>query len=116
MVNKFNEEQEKFGLPLSTKQAIEFSQLFGFIAEVHSNTYFLEEEHQPPVSEKRVFIVPPMLPLKLPDDVKLPDDKDPQARIVYFKFSERFIPPMVYYQMLSACIDRNVKRKDNLYW
>ena len=116
MVNKFNKEQEKFGLPLSTKQAIEFAQLFGFVAEVHSNTYFLEEEHQPPVSVKRVFIVPPMLPLKLPDNVQLPDDKDPQARIVYFKFSEGFIPPMVYYQMLSACIDRNIKRQENLYW
>ena len=116
MVNRFNKEQEKFGLPLSTKQAIEFAQLFGFIAEVHNNTYFLEELHQPPVSEKRVFIVPPMLPLKLPDDVKLPNHEDPQARIVYFRFSEGFIPMMVYYQMLSACIDRNVKRKDNLYW
>ena len=116
MVNKFNKEQEKFGLPLSTKQAIEFAQLFGFVAEVHSNTYFLEEEHQPPVSVKRVFIVPPMLPLKLPDNVQLPDDKDPQARIVYFKFSEGFIPPMVYYQMLSACIDRNIRRQENLYW
>ena len=116
MVNKFNEEQEKFGHPLSTKQAIEFAQLFGFIAEVCNNKYFLEEKHQPPVSEKRVFIVPSMLPLKLPDDVKLPDDKDPQARIVYFMFPERFIPPMVFYQMLSVCIDRNIKRKDNLYW
>ena len=116
MVNKFNKEQEKFGLLLSTKQAIEFAQLFGFVAEVHSNTYFLEEEYQPPVSEKRVFIVPPMLPFKLPDNVQLPDDKDPQARIVYFKFSEGFIPPMVYYQMLSACIDRNIRRQENLYW
>ena len=116
MVNKFNKEQEKFGLPLNTKQAIEFAQLFGFIAEVHSNTYFLEEEHQPPVSAKRVFIVPPMLPFKLPDDVNLPDDKDPQACIVYYKFSEGFIPPMVYYQMLSACIERNIRREENLYW
>ena len=116
MVDKFNEEQEKFGLKLSTNQAIEFAQLFGFIAEVHNNTYLLEEDHQPPVSEKRVFIVPPMLPLKLPDDVNLPDNKDPQARIVYYKFLEGFIPPMVYYQMLSACIDRNIKRGDNLYW
>ena len=116
MVNKFNEEQEKLGLPLNTKQAIEFAQYFGFIAEVHNNIYFLEELHQPPVSAKRVFIVPPMLPLKLSDDVELADDKDPQARIVYFKFSEGFIPPMVYYQMLSACIDRNIRRKDNLYW
>ena len=116
MVNKFNKEQEKFSLLLSTEQAIDFALLFGFIAEVDSSTYFLEESHQPPVSEKRVFIVPPMLPLKLPDDVKLPDDKDPQARIVYFKFSEKFIPLMLYYQMLTVCINRNVKRKDNLYW
>ena len=116
MVNKFNKEQEKFGLLISTKQAIEFAQLFGFVAEMHSNTYFLEELHQPPVSEKRVFIVPPMLPLKLPDDVKLPDDKDPQARIVHFKFSEGFIPPMVFFQMLSACVSRNIRREENLYW
>ena len=116
MVNKFNKEQDKFGILLSTKQAIEFAQLFGFVAEVHSNTYFLEELHQPPVSAKRVFIVPPMLPFKLPDDIKLPDDNDPQARIVYFRFSEGFIPPMVYYQMLSTCIDRNIRREENLYW
>ena len=116
MVKKFNEEQEKFGLPISTEQAIEFAQVFGFIAQVNSSTYFLEELHQPPVSKKRVFIVPPMLSLKLPDKVKVPEDKDPQARIIYFKFPEKFIPLMVYYQMLTACIDRNVKRQENLYW
>ena len=116
MVNKFNKEQKKFGLPLSSDQAIEFAQLFHFMAEVNSSTYFLEESQQPPVSQKRVYIVPPMLSLKLPDDPKLPDDKNAQARIVYFHFPERFIPPMVFYQMLTACIDRNIKRKENLYW
>ena len=116
MVNKFNKEQEKFGLPLTTDQAIEFAQLFDFMAEVNSNTYFLEELQQPPPSKKRVFVVPPMLSLKLPDDLNLPDDKNPQARIVYFKFPEGFIPPMVFYQMLTACIDRNIRRNENLYW
>ena len=116
MVSKFNKEQEKFGLSLSTEQAIEFTQLFGFITLVNSNTHFLEESHQLPVSKKRVFIVPPMLPLRLPSNIELPDDKTPQARIVYFKFSEGFIPRMVYYQMLGACIDRNIKRKEQLYW
>ena len=116
MVNKFNAEQKKFGLPLSTKQAIEFAQLFGFVAEVHHNTYFLEEMYQPPDSKQRVFIVPPMLPLQLPTYVKVPDDQAPQARIVYFKFPEEFIPLIVYYQMLSACIDRNIRRQEDLYW
>ena len=116
MVDKFNKEQEKFGLPLTSKQAIEFAKLFGFIIKVNSNTYFLEEDDQPPSSENQVFIVPPMLPLKPPDDVQLPKDNDPQSRIVYFKFSEGFIPLMIYYQMLGVCIDRNIQHGDDLYW
>ena len=116
MVKKFNAEQEKYGLSISTKQAIEFAQLFGFVAEVHQNMHFLEEKHQPPSSKNKIFIAPPMLPIKLPANVKVPDDKAPKACIVYFKFPEGFISPMVYYQMLSACIDRNIKRQENLYW
>ena len=116
MVNKFNKEQEKFGLPLSTNQAIEFAQQFGFIVEVNNNTCFLEESQQPPMSNKRVFIVPPMLPLKLPDDVNLPEDRNSQTRVVYFKFLEGFIPLMVYYQILGVCIGRSIKRNEHLYW
>ena len=116
MVGKFNKEQGKFGLPLTSKQAIEFAQLFGFVTEVNRSTFFLEEEEQPPDSENKVFIVPPMLPLKLPDDVQLPTDDDPRARIVYYKFSEGFIPLMVFYQMLGACIEKNIKQEEDLYW
>ena len=116
MVGKFNKEQEKFGLPLTTEQAIEFAQQFGFIVEISNNTYFLEEKLQPPAGEKKTFIAPPMLPLQLPEDIKLPKDSDPQARIVYFKFSEGFIPEMVYYQVLGSCIERNIKRNEDIYW
>ena len=116
MVEKFNKEQEKYGLPLTTKQAIEFAQLFGFITEVNSSTYFLEEVDQPPASDGKVFIVPAMLPLKLPDYVQLPKDSDPQARVVYFRFLDGFIPLMVYYLMLGACINRNIKQGEDLFW
>ena len=116
MVGKFNKEQEKFGLPLTTEQAIEFAQQFGFIVEISNNTYFLEEKLQPPASGKKTFIAPPMLPLELPEDINLPQDSDPQARIVYFKFSEGFIPEMVYCQVLGSCIDRNIKRNEDIYW
>ena len=116
LVRKFNKEQGKFGLALTTEQAIDFAQQFGFIVEVSNNTYFLEEKYQPPTSKKKTFIAPPMLPLELPKNVQLPKDHDPQARIVYFKFSEGFIPLMVYYQVLGSCIDRNIKRNEDLYW
>ena len=116
MVNKFNKEQEKIALPLSSNQGIEFAQLFDFIVEVNSSTFFLEEDDQPTVSNERVFIVPPMLSLELPDGVEFPDDRSPQVRVVYFRFPERFIQPMVFYQMLSACVDRNIKVEEDLYW
>ena len=116
MVNKFNKDQEKFGLSLSTEQAIEFAQMFGFIAEVNSTTRFLEESHQLSRSDERVFIVPAMLPFDLPSNIKLPDDKNLDARIIYFKFSEEFIPKMVFYQMLGACISRNIEKEDPLHW
>ena len=116
MVDKFNEvnkERRKFCFSIKTQQAIEFAQLFGFIAEVSNSTYFLEESHQLPDSNKRVYIVPPMLPMDLPDNAE-DQDNHPEVRIVYFKFPDGFIPLMVYYHMLTACIKRSVERKENL--
>ncbi|XP_065902538.1 uncharacterized protein [Dysidea avara] len=116
MVEKFNKDQKQFGFPLSTKQAIEFVELFGFVAEVNNSIYFLEEEFQLPKQQTRVFIVPPMLPWDLPQpSSKLPADKDKNACIVYFKFPDNFIPLMVFYQMLATCIDRNIKQEEDLY-
>ena len=116
MVNKLNIEQKNFGLPLTTEQAIEFAQQFGFIVEINNYTYFLEGKLQMPASGKKTFIVPPMLPLELPEDTKLPTDNDPQARIIYFNFPEGFIPEMVYYQVLGFCIARNMKRNETVCW
>ena len=118
MVSKFNKEQNKSGLSINTKLATDCARLFEFIVEVSGNIYFLEEKnYSPPVSSKRAFIVPSMLPLELPDSADLPEDKDPQARVVYFKFSEEFIiPPFIYYYVVGACIDRNIERQENMYW
>ena len=113
MVNKFNIDQGEFGLLLTTQQAIEFAVQFG---EINNDTYFLESKLQMPTSGKKTFIVPPMLPIELPEDTKLPNDSDPQARIVYFNFSEGFIPEMVYYQVLGFCVARNMKRNEIICW
>ena len=112
MVQKFNKDQ---GFPLTSEQATEYVKLFGFIAEVDSSTYFLEEKLQPPKQQGKVFIVPTMLPWNSPDaETKLPTDGDENVCIVYFTFPDHFIPLMVFYQMLAACIDRNVKQSQHL--
>ena len=85
---------KKFGFPLTTKQATEFVELFGFIVEVDSSTHFLEEKLQPPKREDKVFIVPPMLPWNFPEAAtKLPADKNENVCIVYYNFPDHFIPP-----------------------
>ncbi|XP_065894341.1 uncharacterized protein [Dysidea avara] len=115
MAQKFNLDQKKFGFPLTTKQAIEFVGLFGFIAEVDNSTYFLEEKIQLPKQEDKVFIVPSMLPWNLPQTgINLPADNDENVCVVYFKFPDHFIPLMVFYQMLAACINRNIKQSEYL--
>jgi len=112
MVQKFNKDQ---GFPLTSMQATDYVKLFGFIAEVNSSTYFLEEEEQPPKQQGKVYIVPLMLPWNSREsETKLPSERDENVCIVYFKFPEHFIPLMVFYQMLAACIDRNVQQNENL--
>ena len=112
MVQKFNEDQ---GHTLTIEQATDYVKLFGFIAEVNASTYFLEEELQPPKQQGKVFIVPPMLPCNLPEaEAKLPPDGEKNVCIVYFNFPDHFIPLMVFYQMFAACIDRNIRRSENL--
>ena len=117
MVNKFNEEQGGFGLPLSTEQAMEFAKLFGFIVELNNDIYFLEESIQPPFDcKKNFFIAPSLLPLEFPIHVELADDRDHRNRIVYFRFVEGFISPMVFRQVVSACIRRNIDYQQHICW
>ena len=117
MVNKFNKGQNTFGFPVTTERATAFVKQFGLIAEINSTTHFLEEEWQPPATEDKAYIVPHMLPWKLPVSAtvaKAPADSDKNACIVYFKFPKEFISLMVFYQTFATCIDRNTQRHEDL--
>ena len=66
MTEKFNREQKQFGVTLSPEQVISLVKHFKLVAQTNKNTLFLEENFQQPVKTEDVFIVPSMLPIKLP--------------------------------------------------
>ena len=114
MTQRFNEDQRQFGVSLTTEQVVSLIKHFKLVAQIDTNTRFLEETVPLPKNDGNVFIVPSILPLELPDKVKLPSHGDKYACIIHFIFPEHFLPLMVFYQLLAFCIERNVGKKEDL--
>ena len=116
MLQMFNELHGAVGCKFSFDQAVSFLVKFGFIAEISRATEFLEERHPwSKEAEKRVFIVP----------AQLPEDKG-EKRLsflskrcvwsIHYAFPGGFISLTVFHQMVTACINWNGKRKQNIAW
>ena len=115
MTQMFDEHQQHFGVSLTSEQVINLIKHFKLVAQIDTNTRFLEEEVPLPVNDGKVFIVPSILPLKLSNsEVTLPSHGDKYACIVHFIFPEHFLPLMVFYQLLTFCIERNIERREDL--
>jgi len=114
MTQRFNEDQKQFGFSLEPREVIGLVKHFKLIAGVDKNARFLEEARHPMLGndEKEVYIVPSMLPLNLPDNTTLPSPKDKHSCVVHFMFPARFLPLMMFYQLLSDCIERNITKKN----
>ncbi|XP_065883436.1 uncharacterized protein [Dysidea avara] len=108
MTQRFNEDQQQFGLSLTSEQVINLVKHFKLIAEINRNTRLPGNKIQIPLNDKKMYIVPSMLPLNLPDHIKLPSPKDKHACVIHFEFHERFLPLMMFYQLLADCIERNI--------
>jgi len=115
MTQKFNVDQRHFGLSLTSEQVVGLIKHFKLVAQTNRHTRFLEENIQQPMNNGEVFIVPSMLPIKLPNSkIKLPSHKDKHACIVHFLFPGHFLPLMIFYQLLTCCIKRNIQRNEDL--
>ena len=115
MTQKFNENEQQFGMSLSSKQVINLIKHFKLVAEIHTDTRFLDESVPLPINDGKVFIVPSILPLESPnDEARLPSHGEKHSCIVHFIFVEHFLPLMVFYQLLTLCIERNVQKREDL--
>ena len=113
MLELFNSADNSF--KVFSKEAIDLMKKFGFVAQIKQTTRFLEEEKCFGENEE-VLIVPSLLPEDTINTKPLPLEGDPNVMVVFYKFPDQFIAPMIYNNMVAECISWNAKRNKNLLW
>jgi len=113
MLDLFNKVDTSFKLLL--KEAIDLMKKFGFVAQIKRSTRFLEED-EGFEEEEDILIVPSLLPEDINNKKPLPLESDPNVLVVYYRFPDHFISPMIYNNMIAECITWNAERNKNLMW
>ena len=115
LLHMFNEQQRTVGCQIFFDQAVAFLVNFGFIAEISITTEFLEEFHPWSENEKRVFIVPSLLPEGIRER-RVSFIKEKNAWSIHFVFVDGFIPLIIFHHMISLCINWNERKKQSIAW
>ena len=114
MLEKFNSSERKAGFEIQREQTVDLIKKFGFVAQVTPKAKFLEEATI--TNEKEIFIVPSLLPEDTTNQQIIPEEKDTNVRVVYFYLPDHFLPPILFDQMVTKCIDRNEFKREKIIW
>ena len=114
MLEAFNTSEKAVGSEIEQKQTIDLMKKFGFVAQVTPKAEFLEEANI--TNENEIFIVPSLLPKDTANKKQIPKDEKGNVRVVYFYFPDQFLPPMLFDQMVTKCIDRNEFKSETILW
>ena len=104
------------GYQIKQRAAVDLMKRFGFLAEISPKTKILEEDVEIITQEKALYIVPSLLPDDADHQKRVPERNDENVRIIYFQFPEKFLPPMLFNQVVAMCINRNEDKQQQLIW
>ena len=96
---------------VTKQQVVDILLCFHLLACI-TNAWFNEEGIPSLPDHGDTFIVPCLLPQH--DDISVPNTV--KERIVYFKFSNGFVPTSLLNQLIAKCVCRNVKQNNRLLW
>ena len=102
------------GYPIKQHEAVDLMKWFGFLAQISPKTKILEEEVD--MAEKEMYIVPSLLPDDPTNQKRIPEKNDNNVRIIYYYFPDKFLPPMLFNQVVTMCINRNEDKREDLLW
>ena len=114
MLEKFNTSERVGGFEVQREQSVDLIKTFGFVAQVTPKAKFLEEAKI--TNEKEIFIVPSLLPEDTTNQQQIPEVDDTTVRVVYFYLPDHFLPPILFNQMVTKCIDRNEFKRETILW
>ena len=104
------------GYQIQQNEAVDLMKWFGFLTQISPNTKILDKEVKIFTREKKLYVVPSLLPDDKKDQ-KGPTEKDNEnVRIVYYHFPDGFLPPMLFNQIVAMCINRNEEKREDLIW
>ena len=114
MLQSFNKSENVAGFEVERDHTIDLMKKFGFVSQVTPKAKFLEEAKIS--KEKEIFIVPSLLPEESTDKQPQPEEKESNVRVVYFYLPDHFLPPILFDQMATKCIDRNEFKCETILW
>ena len=114
MLTSFNNSEKVAGYEVEREQTVDLMKKFGFVSQISSKAKFLEEARIP--NEKEIFIVPSLLPEDTINQQPIPAENDSNVRVVYFYLPDHFLPPILFDQMVTKCIDRNEFKRETILW
>ena len=63
-----------------------------------------------------MYIVPSLLPDDTTNQKRIPEKHDDNVRIIYYYFPDEFLPPILFNQVATMCINRNEEKREDLLW
>ena len=114
MLEAFNNSEHVAGSEVERKQTVDLMKKFGFVAQISPKANFLEETKI--ANEKDVYIVPSLLPEDTENKRQIPAENDDDIRAVYYNLPDSFLPPILFDQMVTACINRNEVKEEEILW
>ena len=111
MLKKFHSDYPS-AVSISYQQVVDILLRFHLIARITKEACFSEEGCPSLPDHGDVFIVPSLVPR---DEAKVPPSTK-QERIIYFVFTNGFVPVSLLNQLIADCICHNVQRNDRLLW
>ena len=112
MLQSFNKSESVAGFEVEREHTIDLMKKFGFVSQVTPKAKFLEEAKIS--NEKEIFIVPSLLPEESTNKQQQPEEKESNVRVVYFYLPDHFLPPILFDQMATKCIDRNEFKRETI--
>jgi len=116
MLESFNKSEQVSGSEIKREQTVDLMKKFGFVAQISPKAKFLLLEGSRIANEKEIYIVPSLLPKDITYQKQIPKENDKNVRVVYFHLPDGFLPPMLFDQMVTMCINRNEAKKKEILW
>ena len=114
MLELFNGSEKYGSFEIEPQHVVDLVIKFYFVAQIDHRAKFLKGVKIG--NEKELYIVPSLLPRDADRQQQIPESQYNNIMVVYFYLPDRFLPPMLFSQMMAMSINRNEEKHQEIIW